>query len=662
MFWFWAVLLLYSTFSCNGEADSDVAIIISEPFYAPDFEPPLSMQPAYLDLSMNRQVRWKLIREGRVVHQSFGTAHELPFPPGRNYTIIAEPQRGYTLFISPSTPFDAQAGRISKVEIYAQRDKGFLTIQTHYLPQGSSSSITLHPLHDTEPPLQFEFKPEAGKMDWNSPPIPTGEYAVIFSFPLIPAQRISIQKGRRTFLTLPTLTNGSLQLSANITQAIFILLDKSGKELRRAQGYHATFDDLNPGSYELRFSSSDPALFPPPPSQQVLIEPGQPNKVEVNFEKLGRLNLIGGAPPFLITIMSTEQNGFSLQHTSQEHSTNLYLPEGTYDVSIRGQSPEESTEEPLLVKVRNHIPQTLRLLRTNQNKKNILAEEPIPELPDPFSEIFVPVPGGAAIIGDPFQDNTQNEMNWKKVTIPAFEISIYPVTNALYAAWLNEAFSKGEVKWNSTAPGLLLDKEGHLLCKTAQAEPLSQIRTRNQEQSTLFIPLLGKENYPVIYVTWYGARAYCHSKGYRLPSEEEWEKAAGMSLPDQEFKRYKYGCSRDIIDKTWANYRFSSTPITNFQILTTPVGFYDGVHFLPLEIQEPSPLKTHEAKSPCGAYDMSGNVWEWVEAPYAGSGVQGISVVKGGCYSSLLAGVRVSERLALRLADADGYTGFRPVK
>ncbi len=301
-----------------------------------------------------------------------------------------------------------------------------------------------------------------------------------------------------------------------------------------------------------------------------------------------------------------------------------------------------------------------------------LNDDPLTFSQKPTSET-VDVPAGKAIIGDPFNDDKDNELSARTVDITAFKIGIYEVTNAQFARWLNDAFIEEQIVVNSD--GTVSDKEGKILFRTLTAEPKSTISFSLGEKGNHFNPLPGRQRHPVVHVTWNGARRFCQDNGCRLPTEAEWEKAAGMAPQKGEnhpLKKYKYGFGQDTIDHTWANYKENNDGIKKIKVNTREVGFYNGKNVLPLRENDHVQLKTHDAKSPVGAYDMSGNVWEWTNDWFTNDLFKNMSeknpqgprsgthkVAKGGCYDSLSEGVRVAERLAAPPDYSDEFTGFR---
>mgnify|MGYP000369887001 CR=1 FL=1 len=221
------------------------------------------------------------------------------------------------------------------------------------------------------------------------------------------------------------------------------------------------------------------------------------------------------------------------------------------------------------------------------------------------------VPAGKFIMGDDKSDRN-DEKPAHEVYLDAYYTGKYLVTNAEYARY------REDIKQPFTIPQ-------------------------------------GKDDHPVVSVTWYDARDYAAWAGMRLLTEAEWEKAASWeeargvgAIPrgrlEGRKRCYPWG---DEFDKTKCNTSESGIGTT------TPVGEY-------------SPA----GDSPYGCADMVGNVWEWTSSLYkdypyqADDGREDMSslssrVVRGGSFLDNEDLVRAAFRARSSPDFRNDYRGFR---
>lgn len=246
-----------------------------------------------------------------------------------------------------------------------------------------------------------------------------------------------------------------------------------------------------------------------------------------------------------------------------------------------------------------------------------LAESPKSdnEIMDNQSVKMVFVPAGEFSMGSETGDADESPIH--PVYLDAFYIDMYEVTNARYRLCVNAEVCLPPAKDGSSTRASYYANHAF-------------------------------DDFPVMYASWEMAQAYCVWRGVELPTEAQWEKAARGT----DGRTYPWG---EGIDCQRANY-YRQEGIDFIACVgdTTQVGSYES------------------GQSPYGAYDMTGNVWEWVADWYGSSYYQGsplsnppgpesgsTRVVRGGAWQFSDFSVRAARRYWFNPSNAVENVGFR---
>jgi formylglycine-generating enzyme required for sulfatase activity len=211
----------------------------------------------------------------------------------------------------------------------------------------------------------------------------------------------------------------------------------------------------------------------------------------------------------------------------------------------------------------------------------------------PDLDRFAEVPAGDFLFG----------VKKEKRSIPyRYWIAKYPITNFQFARFVQEGGYQRREYWSDDGWDWRTGKYDQRPLEEIERDwldhrPPDRRNTPNYWQ----IEVLSNPIFPLVGVCWFEAEAYCHwlSKkivavpdGYtvRLPNEMEWERAA-RGVNGQE---YPWG---EQFDKSAANTWDSDPAGSGLGGTTAICTFPQGV-------------------SPVGAWDMSGNVWEWTNSWY----------------------------------------------
>ncbi|KAG8587511.1 hypothetical protein GDO81_005693 [Engystomops pustulosus] len=220
------------------------------------------------------------------------------------------------------------------------------------------------------------------------------------------------------------------------------------------------------------------------------------------------------------------------------------------------------------------------------------------------NDLMVQVKGGKFTMGTNAPDSKDGEGPPRQVTVKAFAIDKYPVTNKNFREFVRATKYKTEAEkfgWSFVFEDFVLNELKKKVSQKLESTPwwLPIERAFWRQPSGPGSGIKEKLNFPVLQVSWNDAFAYCKWLGKRLPSEEEWEFAARGGLKGN---TYPWG---DTFQKNRSNLWQGKFPT-----LDTAEDGYHGA----------SPVDAFPVQNAYGLFDMLGNAWEWTSTEYFSSG------------------------------------------
>ncbi len=249
-----------------------------------------------------------------------------------------------------------------------------------------------------------------------------------------------------------------------------------------------------------------------------------------------------------------------------------------------------------------------------------------------------------------------------EVELAPFWIDAKAVTNARFAEFVDATGYRTDAEtygWSFVFAGLLPDDFADTAAVAAAPWWRQVFGADWHHPEGPHSGLLGREDHPVVHVSWSDASTYCAWRGSRLPTEAEWEYAARAGVPGRHFpwgnELEPSGVHRMNV---WQGTFPSENSAADGYVGTCPVNAY--------------------APNDFGLYNMTGNVWEWCadwfDAGYyersprhdpLGPTLGNHRVMRGGsylCHESYCRRYRVAARSANTADSSTGNLGFRCVE